>query len=68
MIYVTHDADRWDTIAYEMYGDAKRYPELIEANPEYRTVLIFEAGVELEIPEIYEDETIKEVNAPWVSE
>lgn len=43
-VYVTILGDTWDSIAYKLYGDSKRYDELLEFNQENRDTLIFNAG------------------------
>ena len=64
--YITKDGDRWDLIAYEMYGNAYDYKRILEANPEYRDLLILPAGIKLKIPVILEDDTRKEIKPPWM--
>ena len=39
-VYVTILGDTWDSIAYKLYGDSKRYDELLELNQENRDTLI----------------------------
>lgn len=53
--YVTQDNDRWDLIAYKMYGDVNKMNILLENNPDHRLVTIFEAGVKLIVPIIEEE-------------
>lgn len=31
--HTVREGDRWDTIAYQWYGDASVYPKLIKDNP-----------------------------------
>ena len=45
------------------YETPHRVAELISANPEYSDVLIFDAGIELKIPQL-EAETISTL-PPW---
>lgn len=55
--YTTKAGDRWDLIAYRMYGDASRYAPIIDANrPLFATAplslipTVLDAGLELKIP------------------
>ncbi len=63
--YITQDGDRWDTIAYKLYGDPYLYPVLLLFNPQYQNITVFSAGVELIVPDIEYDSSYKEVSAPW---
>jgi phage tail protein X len=44
--------DTWDSIAYEVYGDELRMTELLAANLELQGIVVFDAGVTVECPEI----------------
>lgn len=48
--YITAQGDTFDFLALLFLGDEKLASEIIQANPEYCDVLIFDAGVELLIP------------------
>lgn len=48
--YTTRQDQRWDTIAFEVYGDPYAYSALIEVNPQWRSVAQLPAGVVLRIP------------------
>jgi phage tail protein X len=64
--YRTTQGDTWDGIALEMYpaiGGEKLMHVLIEANPEHRETVIFEANIILKIPEA--DVPIVGVLPPW---
>ena len=61
--YVTEQGDMFDEIALLAYDDEHKAPVLIEANPQYAGVIVFDAGVELEIPEI--TVTVAETLPPW---
>lgn len=50
--YITVQGDKWDDIAYRMYGDVNYTDKLINANMRYRDVYIFSSGVSLDIPEL----------------
>ena len=48
--HITKDGDRWDLIAWQYYGDAMRYEEIILANPDVPIWPVLPAGVRLLIP------------------
>ncbi len=52
MTYTTVQGDKWDSISHKMYGDTRFTDVLIAANPQYRKIYIFSAGVTLDIPEV----------------
>lgn len=64
MIYTTIQGDKWDSIAYKVYGDTKFTDVLIEANIEHRDIFIFSAGVVLDIPEV-ETRITSDDLPPW---
>lgn len=41
----------WDGIAKKLYGTEKAMNVLLEANQQYRSVVIFGAGIVLDVPE-----------------
>jgi phage tail protein X len=50
-VYTTVQGDTWDIIAYKNYKDETYMTTLIEANLAHREVVIFSAGVLLELPD-----------------
>lgn len=50
-IIVTVEGDTFDGLALEYYNDEKQASTIIKANPDHCSTLIFEAGVELTIPD-----------------
>lgn len=50
--YTTTAGDSFDMIALAAYGDELLSSTIIQANPDYCDVLIFDAGVALYIPVI----------------
>lgn len=62
--YTTTSGDMWDYIAYKTLGNELYMCKLIEANPKYRHMTIFPAGVVLTIPEIEKAEEIRNL-PPW---
>ncbi len=61
--YITLQGDTFDMIALDFYDDESYASKIIEVNPEYCKVIIFDAGIILKIP-IVED-TSPEVLPPW---
>jgi len=61
--YTTMQGDTWDSIALDFYNDEYQAKAIIDANPEYSAVLIFDAGVVLKVPVI--EEQAAESLPPW---
>ena len=59
--YSTKQNDTFDKIAHELYGDERVASYIIDANPEYADVLIFGAGVNLNLPRL---ETVEASTLP----
>lgn len=62
--YTTSKGDTFDILAFVFYDDPLLASVIIQANPDYADVLIFEDNVELYIPEIDTAE-IPETLPPW---
>lgn len=62
--YTTREGDTFDALALEMYGDETLAHYIIEFNPDYTDVLIFEANTALRLP-IVEDAELPETLPPW---
>ena len=62
--YTTREGDTFDALALEMYGEETLSHYIIEFNPDYADVLIFEANVALRLP-IVEEEEMPETLPPW---
>lgn len=56
--YITQEGDTFDALSLEMYGDETLAHYIIEFNPDYADVLIFEPNTKLKLP------VIEEMNAP----
>ena len=54
----------WDIIANKVHGSELKTSALINKNPQYAEVIIFSAGVELEVPEILEVTEFADL-PPW---
>ena len=62
--HVTVEGDTFDALALEYYNDEKLASTIIQANPDYCTTLIFEAGISLYIPDA-STVTFPETLPPW---
>ncbi|MDK9716746.1 MAG: tail protein X [Trichlorobacter sp.] len=62
--HITVDGDRWDNLAWQYYGDANAYEQIIAANPEVMIIPILPGGIKLLIPVIEEDETESTTELP----
>lgn len=50
--YITVSGDMWDAIVLKMMGSESYTNDLIEANSAHTDTVIFNAGIELVIPEV----------------
>lgn len=62
--YVTADGDTFDRLALDYYNEEKMMSHIIQANPDYANILIFEQGIALKIPILNNAET-PETLPPW---
>lgn len=62
MTYQTISGDSWDLISCKVLGSERYAPDLIEANLDYVDVFIFDAGIELTIPQV---QSVKQSLLPW---
>ena len=62
--YTTREGDTFDALALDMYGEETLAHYIIEFNPDYADVLIFDANVPLRLPIVEETET-PETLPPW---
>ena len=62
--YTTRDGDTFDALALEMYGEETLAHYIIEFNPDYADVLIFDANVALRLP-IVENVETPDTLPPW---
>lgn len=62
--YTTREGDTFDALALEMYGEETLAHYIIEFNPDYADVLIFDANVLLLLP-IVEDAETPDTLPPW---
>lgn len=64
--YTTKEGQRWDTIAWECFGNVDLLPLLLEHNPGVPVTDVLEGGITLRVPIV---EAVEEVNEtllpPW---
>ena len=60
----TRVGDTFDELALQVYDNEKMAHHIIESNPDYADVIIFEESVLLNIP-IFEETQAPETLAPW---
>lgn len=48
--HITRELDRWDTLAWQYYGDASRFEAIIRANPHLAIHPVLPAGQKVLIP------------------
>lgn len=61
--YTTISGDMWDGIAFKILGDEKYMDKLIKLNIKHKDIIVFSAGVILDIPE--KENEISEQLPPW---
>lgn len=62
--YVTRAGDTYDMLAIAAYDDEKLASYIIQANPLYMGVLMFEAGIKIKIP-MLDTTTVPSTLPPW---
>ena len=62
--YITSEGDTFDALALQLYNDERLAHYIIEFNPDYADVIIFDANVALRLP-IVEDAETPETLPPW---
>ena len=63
--HITGPQDRWDSLAYEFYGDAMRYAPLVSANPALGKPPILPPGIEVLVPILDEAIQSTAILPPW---
>ena len=43
--YITEEGDTYDALALDFYDDEQMASYIIQANPQYMEILVFEAGI-----------------------
>jgi phage tail protein X len=62
-LYTTLQGDTFDMIALDFFDNEVYASKILQANPEHRKVLVFDAGVTLKIPLI--EQSTPETLPPW---
>ena len=62
--YLTQEGDTFDLLALEMYNDERLAHYIIEFNPDYVDVVIFQGGIRLKLPIVENPEAIETI-PPW---
>lgn len=63
--YTTIQGDTFEKIAWNELGSSESMCEIIKANRQYMDVAVFEAGVELTIPNVEQIPVVTEATPPW---
>jgi hypothetical protein len=65
--HLTVAGERWDTLAWQYYGDAALFSPIIQTNPQVPIEAVFEAGLTIGIPLLMVDQTVQEQAdlPPW---
>lgn len=63
--YTTPAPMRWDQVAYIVYGDATKFQELVEANPNVPIATMLPANTVLNVPVLEEPEITAALLPPW---
>ena len=67
--YIAKEGDRWDTIAYEFYGDPMLFHLIVRATHNYAASLYppatLPAGLLVKVPILEESETVSTALPPW---
>lgn len=63
--YTTTQGDMWDSIAYKLAGSTDVTDQLIEANLDKSSIMIFSAGVELNVPDFNNYAADESFYPPW---
>jgi phage tail protein X len=61
--YVTREGDRWDLIAWRMYGDPWAFEVILAANPQIPIRPVLRGGVHLVVP-VRAQAVVDETNLP----
>ena len=64
MTYTTNQGDTWDLISYKLYGSNFNTWQLIEANQQHKEIVVFSAGIELQVPVV--EQAVNTSVAPWL--
>lgn len=63
--YVTVSGDQWDMVSFLLFGTEQYTGDLMQANMEYMDIVVFPAGIALNVPDI---DTERSDLPPWREE
>ena len=63
--YVTISGDMWDVISLKVYGTTAYTGKLMAYNSDYVDQYVFQAGIELRVPDIEGTEELLDMLPPW---
>jgi len=63
--YITKNGDRWDSIAWNAYGDVAKQKDIMDANPDVALLTAFGDGITLILPIIPEVNTQASLLPLW---
>lgn len=64
-IYTTVSGDTWDIISFKNYNDEHYISELIEQNTDHVNTVVFNAGVNIIVPDITTQQQQAANLPPW---
>jgi phage tail protein X len=62
--YITKEGDTFDSLALSVYNDEKMASKIIDSNPDYADVVIFDANTAIRIP-VFDGSSAPETLPPW---
>jgi len=65
MTYTTISGDEWDMICFKHYGNEHLMHEVMNANPEHMHIVVFPAGIQLNMPDVVTEQTATDL-PPWM--
>lgn len=65
MKYITIQGDTWDSIAYKTAGTEYAMVNIMNSNKQYLGTLVFNGGIELDIPNNINDSNVVKISSPW---
>jgi len=65
ILHITSNGERWDSLAWQYYGNPAGYSPIVMANPNVPIEPVFDAGVSILVPILQESATISTNLPPW---
>jgi phage tail protein X len=65
--HITTAGERWDSLAWQYYGDATLFSPIIQTNPQIPIEAVFEAGLNIGVPLLIQNPTVSPSSdlPPW---